>query len=261
MSGYGLLRRSGVRAAGVTLVEVLVAIAVVVIMLAILFPILGTVQNEKDTLQCAANLRQLVTVFAAYSNDYRGQLPPGNVANASTFYYDDAVEIDRYLKAHRVNPSLFYCPGRLKQLSATSKERPEYWLSKEVPHYIKHHETVIGYFYLGNPSRRLGSAWKLRQQMPRKFGEISAESGQAMPFIFDKITGPRKNKNKYNAGSALTSSYMTADENPNLLSPHRSFGGRSIGGNMGLSDGAVIRKETREMKLGYTYHAPSEVYW
>ncbi len=246
---------------GVTLIELLITMAVMVVLFALLMPMLGTIRNEKNTIQCATNLRSLMMVFAAYSNDNGGKLPPGNVANPATFYYDDAEALDRYLKDAKITPDLLYCPGLLSELPATSTQRSEYWLDKTVPQYVKYHETSIGYFYLGNPTRRLSSAWKIRQPMPSSYGELSPINGEAMPFIFDKVSGPRKNSTQYGGKSPTTSSYTLADDNPDLIAPHRTFMGRPTGGNMGLSNGSVIRKKTGDMKLGYTYQAPSEVYW
>lgn len=59
-----------------TLVEILVALAVVGILAAILFPVLGRARARAHTSTCTSNLRQINKALSLYTSDYDGFYPP-----------------------------------------------------------------------------------------------------------------------------------------------------------------------------------------
>ncbi|RMH14553.1 MAG: type II secretion system protein [Planctomycetota bacterium] len=61
---------------GFTLLDVLVAVAVIALLIAILAPTLSTVQETSRRVVCSSNLRQLGLGLQLYADDSRGQLPP-----------------------------------------------------------------------------------------------------------------------------------------------------------------------------------------
>ena len=63
------------RAAGFTLVELLVVIGIIALLLSILLPTLGRVRASSRTAACLGNQRQIAAAFQLYANDYRGRLP------------------------------------------------------------------------------------------------------------------------------------------------------------------------------------------
>jgi len=69
--------RSGQRPRGFTLVELLVVIAVIVVLLAILFPALRIMRASAGSTRELAFARQLMTGYLAYATDHRGVLLPG----------------------------------------------------------------------------------------------------------------------------------------------------------------------------------------
>ncbi len=69
------LRQSRHRAA-FTLLDVLVAIAVITILIAILSPTLGQVQEASRRVVCSSNLRQFGLGIQMYADDARGRIPP-----------------------------------------------------------------------------------------------------------------------------------------------------------------------------------------
>ena len=118
------------RAAGFTLLDILVAIAVISLLIAILSPTLSKVQETSRRVVCASNLRQFGLGMQMYADDSRGSLPPsaflaagrGEQAEMMTVRLapDHRVRMTRngwdglgilyrtnYLKA----PGLFYCPS------------------------------------------------------------------------------------------------------------------------------------------------------
>jgi prepilin-type N-terminal cleavage/methylation domain-containing protein/prepilin-type processing-associated H-X9-DG protein len=62
---------------GLTLLELLVAIAIIAILTALLFPALRGVRDSSQGTACVSNLRQIGAAIAAYAADHDGRLPTG----------------------------------------------------------------------------------------------------------------------------------------------------------------------------------------
>jgi prepilin-type N-terminal cleavage/methylation domain-containing protein/prepilin-type processing-associated H-X9-DG protein len=110
------LRRPKPQAA-FTLVELLVAIAVVVLLAAIVTPALARAKEKAKQAACLANLRQVGAAFAQYLADFDGILPdrrdlkltlPGGYRPWTTWPPSDprcawaAVVLDEYVRDHRI---------------------------------------------------------------------------------------------------------------------------------------------------------------
>jgi len=68
------------RAAGFTLVELLVVIGIIAILVSILLPSLGKARNQANSVKCAANLRQLYMACQMFAAEHKDHLPrPGLV--------------------------------------------------------------------------------------------------------------------------------------------------------------------------------------
>lgn len=65
-----------------TLIELLVVIAIIGILIAILVPSLGKAKMTAKMTRELAGAKQLMTAFATYSNDFRGQILPGYASRA-----------------------------------------------------------------------------------------------------------------------------------------------------------------------------------
>jgi prepilin-type N-terminal cleavage/methylation domain-containing protein len=59
-----------------TLTELLVAISVIAILMAILMPVLGTARSESRALACKSNLRQLLLASIGYATENDGSYVP-----------------------------------------------------------------------------------------------------------------------------------------------------------------------------------------
>lgn len=107
---------------GFTLIELLVVISIIALLIAILLPALGAARQSAQTMQCLSNQRQMGTAFAAYTIEYRDELPYGfysiQQSNGSFKQADWAVTISGYLTAElgtyqngtEPNP-VFACPS------------------------------------------------------------------------------------------------------------------------------------------------------
>lgn len=81
--------------AAFTLVELLVAIAVVAVLAALLFPALERSRDAARTAACASNLRQLAAAALSYAGEHRGQFPWGlRVEGGETACWDFIVGAD-----------------------------------------------------------------------------------------------------------------------------------------------------------------------
>lgn len=71
-----LPRQRSVAKTGFTLVEILVVIAILGVLAAILFPVLGLIRERGRQTACIGNLQQLYKAFAMYAQSHDGRLPP-----------------------------------------------------------------------------------------------------------------------------------------------------------------------------------------
>ncbi|MBM3472239.1 MAG: prepilin-type N-terminal cleavage/methylation domain-containing protein [Armatimonadetes bacterium] len=94
------------RRRGFTLVEMLVVIAVIVVLMAILFPVFSRVRAHANKVKCIAHLEQIAIALRKYSEDYNGRFPPppvfvnGRYEGGISALYPDYID----------NMELFACP-------------------------------------------------------------------------------------------------------------------------------------------------------
>ena len=103
-----------------TLIELLVVIAIIAILAAILFPVFAQAREKARQTQCLNNLKQIITAWSMYSNDYDGMACPtaddsfviwwdgkdDTWGTTGKFYYDEGF-LGPYLKNGKINK----CPS------------------------------------------------------------------------------------------------------------------------------------------------------
>lgn len=115
--GANTLAGFGRSAAGLTLVELLVAMAMATILVAIVAPALVQSRNRARAAACVSNLRQLGAAALLYSQDYGDRLPVlGGTAFASsrpTKRWSEGTSATMALEllAGRASPGVFRCPN------------------------------------------------------------------------------------------------------------------------------------------------------
>lgn len=107
-------RRSG---RGFTLVELLIAVAIIGVLIAIVLPTVAHVQATARTTRCLANLRQIGVAINAYLVTSDGVLP--TLANRETTA-DPSPAMDSVLVPPGESSAMFRCPADARQLYAIS---------------------------------------------------------------------------------------------------------------------------------------------
>jgi prepilin-type N-terminal cleavage/methylation domain-containing protein len=72
-----------ITSANFTLIEPLVVIAIIAILAAILFPVLGRARENARRFTCQSNLKQIGLSFMQYSQDYDELFPPHTGGNGA----------------------------------------------------------------------------------------------------------------------------------------------------------------------------------
>lgn len=89
------------RPAGFTLLELLCAIAVLLVLAALFFPLLAHFRKVAQNVRCAGHLRGIGTGLIAYASDHGGGLIPAAVIRTNLFWFD---ELNPYLGYPQYGP-------------------------------------------------------------------------------------------------------------------------------------------------------------
>lgn len=86
-------RRKGSR--GMGLLQLIVVVSIVAILMALLFPILGTAREEGRLVKCTSHLRRIYIASIAFAYDHDGKLPPA-LGRAEMEKIDSRFKINQY---------------------------------------------------------------------------------------------------------------------------------------------------------------------
>jgi len=94
---------------GFTIVELLVAISMMMLLIALLLPALGKARNQATRIKCAVNLRQVGVGNEVYMTDHEDWMPVFGNTPATGLYAWSVDEISSYM--HEIWPSTIrWCP-------------------------------------------------------------------------------------------------------------------------------------------------------
>jgi prepilin-type N-terminal cleavage/methylation domain-containing protein/prepilin-type processing-associated H-X9-DG protein len=99
------------RRRGFTLIELLVVIAIIAILAAILFPVFAKAREAARTTSCKNNVKQLLTGWAMYAQDYDEITVPVRVGGAGSLAFRWNEIIQPYVK----NQGILACPSNTRK--------------------------------------------------------------------------------------------------------------------------------------------------
>lgn len=111
-------KRSADRRTAFTLIELLVVVAIIGILMALLFPAIGSAVRRSRQLACQNNLRQIHLASISYAGDHRGRFPvrgpvnyPHQMRQSGPLVTWDlnASFVEAYLPGLR--NKIMFCPG------------------------------------------------------------------------------------------------------------------------------------------------------
>jgi prepilin-type processing-associated H-X9-DG protein len=119
-----------------TLVELLVVVGVIALLIAILMPALTAARHQANSVQCAANIRQICQALFVYAADNRGSFPPNVIDPLPGLMWYDYDRAGRLLhgtfdskQMHGVHGPVMTCP---EDAGATRSYAMNIWASSNV---------------------------------------------------------------------------------------------------------------------------------
>jgi len=113
--------------AGFTLVELLTVIAIVVILVALMFPVVGIVRERAHDSKCKSNLRQLITAYLLYPPDNRGRVLSDDTSTSNPQDPTTLIQkLDRYIKRTDSSEKWWRCPSAPEKNSTALVSSTDY---------------------------------------------------------------------------------------------------------------------------------------
>jgi len=164
------------RNAGFSVIELLIAITIISVLMAFVFPVLQHARERGRQIQCLNNMRQIGVALRLYQNDHKGKYPQGAVD--ATHNWQNAL----------ADPALggFYMPAGM--LGTDGSGKPKFKTSLLCPTMVKRSDFLAYGEYWGyslnmprvDISYNAGGApWNMIQYQGSDLDEIYPESSQA----------------------------------------------------------------------------------
>jgi prepilin-type N-terminal cleavage/methylation domain-containing protein/prepilin-type processing-associated H-X9-DG protein len=110
--------------AAFTLIEVLVAIAIMGVLAAIMIPVVGSFQSQANERKCLANLKQIGAAMFSYAADNNGLLPPLRQGINSGDVWQQVLVANKY-----TSQATMFCPAATKAGRGWNGTHPDYGAS------------------------------------------------------------------------------------------------------------------------------------
>lgn len=111
--------RTGAQSRAFTLIELLVVISIIVLLISILLPALGTARKAAHTAVSMSNIRQITLALHMYAGDNKGSLPYAYFDETSGYIWPTLITgiLDNAgtatMTGYLSDPGVFWSPGRL----------------------------------------------------------------------------------------------------------------------------------------------------
>lgn len=234
---------------GFTLVELLVVVAVIAILIALIFPAVGSATMRARSLQCVNNLRNIGQISIIYSQRKRnGKFPnanghaPVSWKTAETSLND----IKAIMQELQLPPQIWYCPQIEREGPASMRStHPESMV------YFTPSSTIVrlGYAYVANPTGTKPSAWQPKWVRTPKYYSSMTESPLA-PLALDYCSAIRGGSVPENASDVEFWSVFPHD---GLTRPRIC--------NVVRMDGSAESVPLKDLYLAFSYYGPADLYW
>lgn len=217
-------------------------IAIILLLVSILAPVLGSVRGRGDRLRCQSNLRQCYQQLVTYCTEF-GYFPSNNWANCTNFRKPVRDLLDMQMRKTGIMPFMFYCPS----LAKTDAGRvPEKWDQAADPTY---NEVNIGYVYLGNPtnSYKYAGHYEGTINMAHRASDVTERY-----VLMADICSASRSYQQPIADLVPTAGWFSF--------PHDGNDRRQVC-NILTASGTVKTRKPIDMSMNWEYDAPSDLYW
>lgn len=221
----------------------MVVVAILMLLLALLFPSLRDAMERAREIQCANQVRQVGLICLAYAQDHKSLLPQGNSWNPATFRLGFAAPLDDFMRSHGISSNIWYC-SQLNDRAA----RPTEWMTSgagKAP--LTADEFRIGYVYLGG----LTNNSHVKFVTDKKFDSRRMD-GPRSELMFD-FCATRDGYEPRRAADVPTGWWYTFPH-ANLVRPRAQ--------NVLMTDFSVERRKKDDLTLGLRYgYFQMRLYW